>query len=139
MPHISYVDPATVADQVVAAVLVRDRRVLLCHRSAHRDWRPGTWDLPGGHVEPGEEATAALVRELREELAIVSEPPSAAPVRFAAGELDMHVWILHDWRGKTVNAAPDEHDELGWFGPGQVETLDLALAAYRDLIARAVC
>src|SRR6202012_3565790 len=110
---------------------------LLCHRSADRRWCPGTWDLPGGHVEPGEEATAALVRELREELAIVAEPPGGAPISFDAGELDMHVWILHAWSGETVNAAPREHDAIGWFEPGEVATLRVALAAYRDLIARA--
>ncbi|HWD74411.1 MAG TPA: NUDIX domain-containing protein [Solirubrobacteraceae bacterium] len=125
-------------DHAVGAVLVRDGRVLLCHRSAHRRWCPGTWDLPGGHVEPGEDATAALVRELREELAIVAEPPRVAPISFAAGEFDMHVWILPGWSGEAVNAAPREHDEIGWFAPGEVQTLDLALAVYRDLIARAV-
>jgi 8-oxo-dGTP pyrophosphatase MutT (NUDIX family) len=109
--------------------------VLLCHRSAHRRWRPSTWDLPGGHVEPGEEATAALVRELREELAIVAEPPRDAPISFAAGEFDMHVWILRAWSGEPVNAAPREHDAIGWFAPREAAALDLALAAYRDLIA----
>jgi 8-oxo-dGTP pyrophosphatase MutT (NUDIX family) len=112
--------------------------VLLCRRSAHRRWRPGTWDLPGGHVEPGEEATAALVRELNEELAIMAEPPRAAPVSFAAGEFDMHVWILRAWSGAAVNAAPREHDAIGWFEPSEAAALELALAAYRDPIARAV-
>ena len=36
---------------VVAALLVRADRVLLCHRSPDRRWFPDVWDFPGGHVE----------------------------------------------------------------------------------------
>ncbi len=58
------------AHHVVAGVLVRGDTVLMCHRSPHRRWYPGVRDLPGGHVEPGEDEPAALARELREELGV---------------------------------------------------------------------
>jgi 8-oxo-dGTP diphosphatase len=55
----------------VAAGVVLDGsgRVLLCRRP------PGArfslrWEFPGGKVEPGEQAPAALERELREELGL---------------------------------------------------------------------
>src|SRR5216684_2895770 len=54
---------------VVAALLERDGRVLIAQRrsdGAH----PLKWEFPGGKVEPGETHHSALVRELREELAI---------------------------------------------------------------------
>ena len=56
--------------EVVAGLLVRDGRVLLCHRFAGRQWFPDVWDLPGGHVECGEPPINALARELEEELGI---------------------------------------------------------------------
>jgi 8-oxo-dGTP pyrophosphatase MutT (NUDIX family) len=34
------------------------------------------WDLPGGHVLPGEESAEALVRELTEELGVVIDRPT---------------------------------------------------------------
>ena len=43
------------AVMLVAGVLVRGAEVLLGHRSPHRRWYPDVWDLPGGHVEPGED------------------------------------------------------------------------------------
>lgn len=55
--------------RVVAAVLVRDRRVLVAQRAAHK--REGMcWELPGGKVEKGETDGAALERELWEELGV---------------------------------------------------------------------
>ncbi len=51
--------------RIVTALLRDGDRLLLCHRSAGRRWYPDVWDLPGGHVEDGEVASAALVRELR--------------------------------------------------------------------------
>jgi 8-oxo-dGTP diphosphatase len=57
------------AIEVVAGLIVRDRRVLICQRSAAAKF-PLKWEFPGGKVEPGESPAEALRRELREELAI---------------------------------------------------------------------
>ncbi len=55
--------------QVVAAVIERDERILICQR------RPGQshalqWEFPGGKIEPGETPAQALARELEEELGV---------------------------------------------------------------------
>ncbi len=56
--------------EVAAAVMTRpDGRFLLGQR-APGTFYPGFWEFPGGKVEPGEDARAALVRELDEELGI---------------------------------------------------------------------
>ena len=55
--------------QVVAAVIERDGRVLICRRRADQS-HPLQWEFPGGKVEPGETPPQALARELEEELAI---------------------------------------------------------------------
>jgi len=57
---------------IVAAVIVRDGKVLLCQRRAEQEF-PLKWEFPGGKIEPGEETTAALRRELAEELGIEAE------------------------------------------------------------------
>ncbi len=54
---------------VVAAVIERDEKILICQRrlgQAHEL----KWEFPGGKVENGEVPEQALRRELREELAI---------------------------------------------------------------------
>jgi 8-oxo-dGTP diphosphatase len=125
---------------IVAAVLVRDGRVLLCLRSPQRRWSPCLWDLPGGHVERGESDPVALARELGEELGVTVAPATIAAslpeVRIIDDEVDMRVWVVHDWSGEAVNAAPDEHDAVSWFAPWQLEQLSLAHPEYRGLLRR---
>src|SRR5579862_1428905 len=58
---------------VVAGILKREGRILICRRRADQP-HPLKWEFPGGKVEAGETAEAALKRELREELGIESEP-----------------------------------------------------------------
>lgn len=50
------------------AVLIREGEVLLAQRKKASDH--GLWGYPGGHVEPGESALDAAVRELREETGV---------------------------------------------------------------------
>ncbi len=60
---------STAARTVVAALIERGGRVLICQRRSD-DTHPLKWEFPGGKVEPGESPRAALARELEEELAI---------------------------------------------------------------------
>jgi 8-oxo-dGTP diphosphatase len=51
--------------------LLRDQQVLLVKRAKQAGF--GMWSLPGGHIEPGEAARDAAVRELREETGVLAE------------------------------------------------------------------
>lgn len=57
--------------QVVAGIIERDGRILICRRKA-RQTHPLKWEFPGGKVEHGETPPQALERELSEELGIHS-------------------------------------------------------------------
>lgn len=54
---------------VVAALILRDSRILICQRRRD-DSHALQWEFPGGKVEPGESHSEALKRELHEELGI---------------------------------------------------------------------
>lgn len=121
----------------VAALLVERRRVLLCRRSHRAAWYPGVWDLPGGHVEPGETSRQALARECAEELGIaVVEVGDRWDVRVDAATLT--VWHLTQWSGVPVNLAADEHDEVRWFGWSELANLQLADPRIEDLVRQVV-
>jgi 8-oxo-dGTP diphosphatase len=57
-PRVGKREPVAVSQ----AVILSERQVLLAVR---RDLRG--WELPGGHLEPGESSEAGLIREVREE------------------------------------------------------------------------
>jgi 8-oxo-dGTP diphosphatase len=50
-----------------AVIVDDDGRIFIQRRSADRSLFPDTWDIVGGHVEPGETLLDALRREVREE------------------------------------------------------------------------
>jgi 8-oxo-dGTP diphosphatase len=128
-------------EQVVTAVLVRQHRVLLVHRTPEREHHPDRWDLPGGHVEEGETAVAALVRELREELGIDAEVPDGVLGRIVEPGVENAVRVVRRWVGDAALPDEVEHDGLVWltldearsFLPDRTDLLELlARAAIRD-------
>ncbi|HEY1012121.1 MAG TPA: NUDIX domain-containing protein [Herpetosiphonaceae bacterium] len=125
--------------EVVGAVIAREGRLLLALRSQGRSWCPGVWDVPGGHLEPGESPERCLARELGEELGI-------APTRWAYLEtirdddedLDCRFYLVLEWQGAPQNLQPAEHDALEWLTPEEAAGRELAHPSYPALFARAL-
>jgi len=97
------------------------------------------WDAFGGHLVPCEEPSTALMRELEEELGIrVSDP------RFLEIYEDIdptskdvfrhYLFLVTRWEGEP-RIANDEHSEIRWFRPEEVEGFPLA-ASLREAIHR---
>lgn len=116
----------TTRTSIAVAALVRDGLVLLVHRHPSRRWYPDCWDLVGGHVEEGELPHEAVRRECLEELGVGVHGPRPIPMSISDATLDLHAFLVTRWDGEPVNAAPDEHDDLRWFRPGDLAGLTLA-------------
>ena len=67
-----------------SAAVFRGEQVLLIERG--KGTLQGFWSLPGGHIEAGETARAAALREVREETGVAAE---------LAGLVDIHEVIRH--------------------------------------------
>ena len=125
--------------RIVAGMLIRESRVLQCHRSASKNGFPDVWDLPGGHIEEGENPGQALARELREELELdIAEPKGERLARVMTDEFEMHVWRITEWEGTPSNGAPEEHDEIAWFALPEARSLELAHASYPAMLEEAL-
>src|SRR6059058_4726401 len=100
--------------KLVVAALCRDdrRRVLLTRRRPDQPM-PNQWELPGGKVEPGEAPTAALEREIREELGVGCTVGRIDDVVFFAyPEFDLYMLVY----ACELDAPPRavEVAELAW-------------------------
>ncbi|HUN89412.1 MAG TPA: (deoxy)nucleoside triphosphate pyrophosphohydrolase [Terriglobales bacterium] len=58
--------------RVVAGILMREDKILICQRTRHQS-KPLKWEFPGGKIEAGEQPRDALRRELEEELGIQAD------------------------------------------------------------------
>ena len=107
---------------VVAAALVDvDNRVLIAQRPEGKQLA-GLWEFPGGKVDPGERPEEALIRELREELAIEVKPACLAPLAFASHAYDefhllMPLYICRRWDGFVTSR---EGQALKWVRPREL-------------------
>ena len=125
--------------QVSTALLIDGDRMLLGHRHPNRRSHPDVWDLPGGHLESGESAIDAIVRELHEELDVDVSPFVTHPwTTLWAHDVEVTVFVITAWHGTVTNKQPHEHDELAWFLPAEVGDLDLAPPLDPELLARAM-
>ena len=122
----------------VTGALIRDGKVLLVKRAPHMRFYPDVWDLFGGHVEGGESAEDALRREAVEELGVEIESFRILGVHHDPVEpAEITVYAVTAWNGEPVNAAPEEHKEIGWFQVHELPASD-GLDAYRDWVVRAI-
>ncbi len=117
-------------EAIALAALVLDGKILLAHRHPRRRWYPDCWDLVGGHIEAGESPEQALRRECREEIAVDLVTARPLEIDLAVTDVEPHAFLVTDWRGTPVNAAPEEHDALGWFGLDELPELTLAHPSY---------
>jgi 8-oxo-dGTP diphosphatase len=103
----------TKVTDVAAAVIERPGEFLLARRPEGKPY-PGYWEFPGGKMEPGEDARAALVRELREELGI--EVREATPwitrvYTYTHATVRLHFFRVTAWEGEP---RPLEDQAIEW-------------------------
>jgi len=100
-----------------AALIDASGRVLLTQRPQHKQLG-GLWEFPGGKVEPGEAPEDALIRELKEELALTVEPDALDPYAFASHayadfHLLMPLYVVSRWQGEP-KLDPNAAQAMRW-------------------------
>jgi 8-oxo-dGTP pyrophosphatase MutT (NUDIX family) len=121
------------------AALIRDDegRILLVQHVE------GRWQLPAGGVDPGERPAEAMQRECLEEAGVVVEPIRVVGVfggpeyRVTYANGDRAAWVVTVFEASIRSGEPhpsdDETQAVGWFGPGELESLELSAATRTTL------
>jgi 8-oxo-dGTP diphosphatase len=99
--------------EVAAAVIERPGEILLAQRPAGKPY-PGYWEFPGGKIEAGEDALAALTRELKEELDITvtaATPWITRVYAYTHATVRLHFFRVTAWEGEP---KPLEDQAIAW-------------------------
>ncbi|PZS04503.1 MAG: hypothetical protein DLM59_01880 [Pseudonocardiales bacterium] len=115
--------PPTRARTVGAVVVDRDR-LLLVNRA--RPPSAGSWSIPGGHVEAGEDDRVAVAREVLEETGLRVKVGELVGSVELAGREPGEVYDNSDYACDVVGGeltAGDDAADVGWFDVDALATL----------------
>lgn len=113
--------------EVVAAIIEKDEKVLLCQRGPGGNC-PFLWEFPGGKIEKGENPFDALKREIKEELSADAEPFELFDeFTFSYPEKDIHFYFI------KTRLLSDElsllvHKDAKWMKKGEKTGLEFCPA-----------
>ncbi len=100
------------------ALIKNGEKYLIMRRSPQTGFKPGEWDIPGGHFNEGEEdPVAVLLRESFEEVGIV---PKVNKIIYLFSEIQsptrhqFQAIYDCDYQGDEIKLDPVEHDEYRW-------------------------
>jgi 8-oxo-dGTP diphosphatase len=130
--------------QVISACAFLHRRfndrwqVFLPKRAATKKFLPNTYELPGGHVDFGEDLVVALKRELREEFEIEIEVGDAfyafTYLNEVKGSHTVEVIFFAQLAAGSPQPKlhPEDHSEADWYDINQVHMLLMEKAKNQD-------
>jgi 8-oxo-dGTP diphosphatase len=122
--------------RVVAGLIVKDGKLLVCQRTRHQTM-PLKWEFPGGKIEEKEQPRDALRRELEEELGIhatigdeVKRIRHEYPNRTM---VELRFFVVREYQGEIENRI---FKDIRWAVPKdlpQYDFLEADLTLVKDL------
>lgn len=116
--------------RVVAALIWKDGKILVCQRTRHQAM-PLKWEFPGGKIEEGEQPRDALRRELDEELgiaAVVGDEVARIQHRYPTGNsVELRFFEVRDYAGQMENRI---FKKIVWANPGDLPSYDFLEADF---------
>lgn len=113
--------------EVVAALIWKNGKFMICRRPAHKA-RGLLWEFVGGKVEPGETKEQALVRECREELAVtVAVQDEFMSLVHEYPDITIHLTVFNAYIAEGVPQLL-EHNDIRWIPPKEIKNYDFCPA-----------
>jgi 8-oxo-dGTP diphosphatase len=112
---------------VTCALIIREGKVLAAQRGERMDL-PGSWEFPGGKVEPAEDPQTCLIREIKEELSIdieIHEEWSSFEHHYPEKIISLIPFVA-SWKSGQIQLL--EHEQIIWLGKNELFSVDWAPA-----------
>ena len=110
----------------IHGVIANRGRILVLRRAPGMPYRPGSWDLPGGHLALGESFEDCLIREVKEETGLDVSIERMLGMHSMFSE--PYLQALYACRLRVfqnLQLRPDEHVEHRWVTLVEMEGLEL--------------
>jgi len=113
-----------IVKQVVAALIFKDGKLLVCQRTRHQTM-PLKWEFPGGKIEEGEQPRDALRRELDEELGIearVGDEVARIRHQYKNGSsVELRFFVVREYKGELENKI---FKDMRWADRSELPSFD---------------
>jgi len=118
------------AKATVGAIITRKENGKLKILLTKRNVEPfrHKWCIPGGHVEPFEDAVTAVIREVKEETNLDFNPTFLAYMDEIFEDRQIHnvVLLFYGEASNLLKPGPDEVTEASWYTLDEAKQMDLA-------------
>ena len=110
----------------VHGVIARDGRLLVLRRAPTMTYKPGSWDLPGGHLKVGELFEECVTREIAEETGLAIAPPRLLAIHNSVGPYLQAIFACEAIGAvEEIRLRPYEHSEARWVTVEELAELEL--------------
>jgi 8-oxo-dGTP diphosphatase len=110
----------------IHGVIASRGRMLVLKRAPAMTYRPGCWDLPGGHIALGESLEECLSREVKEETGL--DVAIERLLGLNAMVPEPYLQAIYSCRlsvFQNVRLRPDEHVDHRWVTVDELASLEL--------------
>ena len=121
----------------VHGVITHAGKILVLKRAPSMTYKPGHWDLPGGHLALGETFEQCLTREVHEETSLNITPGPLLGLNQAIdGPYVQLIFGCAAEAESPIKLQPWEHDDARWLSVNEIASTTSLIPYLERIVSR---